>query len=147
MTLATIKIKPDQTNPKMNPLNSLLFILFLCSVHTVGRAQTNIDSLRTANKNVKIAVSDILGDFYAMDSLNTKISFIADGHGAVYMEGIQPGVGKYNFPQAGDSLYVNGLAVNWPPYYCTLNLMDKHTLEIQFYHFFGNHVQYITFKK
>jgi hypothetical protein len=43
----------------MKPLNTCLFILFLWGFYSAGQAQTNIDSLRTANQNVKIAGSDI----------------------------------------------------------------------------------------
>ena len=111
------------------------------------QAQSNIDSLRNTNKNVKIALNDIIGDFYTTDSLKSKISFIAEGIHAVYIEGIQPGVGKYRFTQAQDSIYVNGFAANWPPYDCTLNLIDKNTLEIKFYQFFYKTPYTIIFKK
>jgi hypothetical protein len=111
------------------------FILMLLMLNKDAAAQSAADSLRSANKNTKIALADITGDWYAADSLQSKISFNSNGRYDVCIEGIKHGVGKYHFIIDGDSIYVNGTAANWPPYCCTLMLLSNHVLEIKFWQY------------
>lgn len=116
-----------------NYLGIILLLLFLTN-NTVGQKVEH--SQTEAQENTKIALTDILGDWYSIDSLMTKISFRQVGNSYVEIEGIKHGVGNYGFVVAHDSIDVNGMALNWPPYDCTLYLQGKNVLEISFYQFY-----------
>jgi len=123
------------------------FLLFLLILNYNSKAQVSVHDLREANKQTKIAIKDIIGDWYAGDSLKTKIRFVTIGNYYVSIEGIKHGVGDYGFIIDKDSLSVNGTAPNWPPYDCTLRLLSKNTLEIKFYQFFSTDAYPILYKR
>lgn len=75
----------------------------------------------------------IVGDWCSHDSSLVKISFVEINNDLVNIEGIKHGVGNYMFQLTGDSISVNGTAANWPPYDCTLSLINSRELEISFY--------------
>lgn len=110
------------------------FILILFSIFFCKRtnAQTEVKFVSGSSTNHKIAISDILGTWYSMDSLNTVINFVYQG-GDMIIDGIHDGVGNYTFNCDKDSLWANGYAVNWPPFDCTLNLLKNDVLEIKFH--------------
>jgi hypothetical protein len=83
----------------------------------------------------KISVNDIIGDWYRADSTLSKISFNNINDVFVEIEGINHGVGNYSFWIEQDSISVRGSAPNWPPYDCTLKLINAQYLEIEFYQF------------
>ena len=112
-----------------------LFILSFLIFNADILAQHNIDSLRKANINTKIALQSLIGVWHTDDSLKNKITFADQG----YQVCIQPrlsGVSNYFFLKHEDSVSVNGTAPNWPPYDCILNLKDSKTLEIKFFQYF-----------
>ena len=111
----------------------LLFILFTFSLN----AQNSPNEVRKANEKVKIAASEVLGKWYSSDTMNSYIEFVADGDYSIHIEGYRPGVGQYTFVREKDSIRANGTAPNWPPYDCTLHLIDSNTLEIMFYQYFS----------
>jgi hypothetical protein len=131
----------------MKRIFSLVFILILLGVSMQSFAQSSGLEVREANINKKIATSDILGDWYLKDSLKSKISFIKNRDYFVFIEGIKPGIGNYGFTQNEDSIFVNGTAANWPPYDCTLNLINKNSLEIKFYQYFTKETYNLFFKR
>lgn len=92
--------------------------------------------IKNENRNNKIALSDIIGNWYAADSSGHKISFVNINNYFVTIEGIKDGVGNYHFMIDGDSVSVNGTAPNWPPYDCTLHLTKNNTLRIEFYQYY-----------
>lgn len=110
-----------------------IFIIFLI-FGSFG--QTEAHAQKEATNSSKIALTDILGDWYPKDSLHAKIRFHQIGTSLVEIDGIRHGVGNYGFAADGDSMNVNGLAINWPPYDCRLRLIGKNTLQIDFYQFF-----------
>lgn len=110
-------------------------------------AQTNGLSIKDENKNLKIAVNDILGNWYATDSSQSKICFAYDNKYFVYIDGIKHGVGNYMFNIAHDSISVNGMAANWPPYDCTLKMINKNLLQIEFYQFYSKGTTKIIYKR
>ena len=118
-------------------------ILFLTSFIN---GQGELHAQREINKSSKIALSDVLGDWYSNESLDGKISFKKIGTFLVEIDGIKHGVGNYGFVVEGDSMNVKGLAINWPPYDCTLHMLNKNCLQIEFYQFFtikNNSVVYL----
>jgi hypothetical protein len=111
-----------------------LIILLMCLSLNVA-AQKKGYEIKKNNKAVKISLTDILGNWYALDSPASKISFININNFFVDIDGIKHGVGNYSFRIYGDSISVNGTAANWPPYDCTLKLLKGNFLEIEFYQF------------
>lgn len=109
-----------------------IFLLQVTSDFTEVHAQQEMTS------SSKIALTDVLGDWYPKDSLHAKIRFHQIGTSLVEIDGIRHGVGNYGFVVEGDSMNVNGLAINWPPYDCRLRLISKNTLQIEFYQFFSS---------
>ncbi len=97
---------------------------------------TDVHAQQETTQSSKIALTDVLGDWYPKDSLHAKIRFHQIGTSLVEIDGIRHGVGNYGFVVVGDSMNVNGLAINWPPYDCRLRLISKNTLQIEFYQFF-----------
>ena len=116
-------------------MNKLIFVLLFIFITHPNFGQTNGYEIKAANKNNKISLTDIIGDWYAVDSSESKISFIKINNYFVDINGIKHGVGNYSFKVLGDSISVNGTAVNWPPYDCTLKLINSNHLELEFYQF------------
>lgn len=111
----------------------------------VAQTATSVDQ---ENQNdEKIALTDIIGDWYAIDSSGSKIRMVNVNNLFVDLEGIRHGVGNYSFKICGDSISVNGLAINWPPYDCRLRLLEDHFLEIEFYQFFYTTSTKVIYKR
>lgn len=110
-------------------------------------AQTRVYDIKYANKNLKIAVNDIVGNWCTDDSAQSMICFINDNSYFVHIDGIQHGVGKYYFNIAKDSISVNGTAANWPPYDCTISLLNNNLLQIEFYQFFSKETTKAIYKR
>ncbi len=92
--------------------------------------------IRTAPANTdKIALHDILGNWYPEDSLYAPIRFVEVQKAFVELIGIKHGVNNYDFSMINDSIRVEGMCINWPPYYCSLHLMNTTSLEISFFDF------------
>lgn len=115
-----------------NKFSIALLLLTFCS--TVS-AQKEKSTKKEAEKISKIALTDILGDWYTSDTIDSKISFIRAGDAEILIEGRREGVSAYRLSVDADSMYVNGSAPNWPPYYCTLLLHDDNLLEIKYFQF------------
>lgn len=111
-------------------------LILLCLSYASLKAQTSPSEARKANEKVKFAASDVLGKWYSSDTINSYIEFVADGDYSIHIEGYRPGVGQYTFVREKDSICANGTAPNWPPYDCTLHLIDSNTLEIMFYQYY-----------
>jgi hypothetical protein len=111
----------------------LFIILFHFSAYSQVEKTEGVYELRRKTEKTKVALVDILGDWYSTDSTSSKISFIQRGDGEVYIEGKKDAVNYYSFNLEGDSVFVNGLAANWPPFYCTLYLHADQVLEIRYY--------------
>ena len=129
---------------RMNKLNIVLLFLFL---RPAIEAQTRGYDITTANKDNKISLTDIIGNWYNVDSSASKISFIKINNYFVDIDGIKHGVGNYSFKVYGDSISVNGTAVNWPPYDCTLRLLNSKDLEIEFYKFSSTKTTKIIYRR
>lgn len=110
----------------------LFFIILL----QVTFSLTDVRAQQETTHSSKVELSDVLGDWYPKDSLHAKIHFHQMGTSLVEIDGIRHGVGNYGFVVDGDSINVNGLAINWPPYDCRLRLISKNNLQIEFYQFF-----------
>ena len=130
----------------MYQLRKFIFILLLFFLSKEGKAQLNVDSLLGTIANIKVAISDLKGDWYSSDSAESKINFKSDNY-YVYIEGIRGGVGKYTFMTEKDSVYVRGFSANWPPYDCLLNFIDSNTLEIMFYQYFSEKTMNVIYKR
>lgn len=122
-----------------------VIILFTCCAAAFG--QVVIHETWETNKKNRIALTDVIGDWYASDSLKSKITFVKLLNKDVIIEGKRDGVNDYRFARDEDSIHVNGIAANWPPYYCTLFLYDNNTLEIKFYQFHSREATVITYKR
>lgn len=110
-------------------------------------AQTaTIDDQENQNDE-KIALTDIIGDWYALDSSGSKICMVNVNNLFVDMEGIRHGVGNYSFKISGDSISTNGIAINWPPYDCRLKLSKENFLAIEFYQFFDTTSTKVIYKR
>ena len=112
---------------------SLLFSWTLVTIQFFSENRS--DFTQRQDHPEKIALSAILGDWRSEDTLLNNIAFIEVGSSYVEMRGIKHGVNYYNFPMTGDSIQIKGLAINWPPYYCDLQLVDATTLDIHFFQF------------
>jgi hypothetical protein len=107
----------------------IVFPQFCVGQNDGGVYPSSIDKLE------RISVVDIIGDWYSTDSTNTKITFKNVNDAFVEIEGIRHGVGNYSFWIEKGSITVRGSAPNWPPYDCTLKLINAQYLEIEFYQF------------
>ena len=122
----------------------LIFMIICLSIF----AQARVYDLKEANRDYKISLTDIIGNWYSVDSPKYKISFKNLNDYFVDIDGIKHGVGNYIFKVDGDSISVNGTAANWPPYDCTLRLLNnKENLEIEFYQFFSRETTKIIYKR
>jgi hypothetical protein len=117
----------------MKKYPSIILTLMLFYSHAFG--QVKIHEIWDTNTNSRIVLTHVIGDWYSSDSIKSRISFIRNGNSNVFIEGKRDGVNNYHFKLDSDSIYVNGLAANWPPYYCTLYFHTINTLEIKYYQF------------
>lgn len=114
---------------------SRVIVVFLvitwCHLQQGVFAQGSIESLRQANKNIRVPVSLILGTWVSNDSLQREIEFVDKGG---YVD-IEPAnlIHPYSFRKVTDSVSVTGCAMNWPPYDCILNLVDSSTMELWYF--------------
>ncbi len=126
----------------------LSIILLLLTLYTNVAAQTGRPTQSDAKESTKIALSDILGDWYPIDSLVApKITFSQIGNSFVEIDGVKHGVGNYNFYIDHDSVHVNGSAINWPPLDCKLLLKGKNVLEIVFGEFLSGWTSSLLYKR
>lgn len=130
--------------------NSIILLVFV-AIQNGAIAQSAADSIRKGNVHTKIALTDILGEWYMHhpDSSKSKIHFINQTGFQVIIPEIKHGVGEYSFRIEQDSMYVNGYAANWPPYYCTVNRVDKSTLELEllFYTYTNSGITHIVCRR
>lgn len=110
-------------------------------------AQLKGNEVKAANMDFKISLIEIIGDWYTVDSPLYKISFVKNNNYFVDINGINHGAGNYIFRVLGDSISVNGTAANWPPYDCTLRLLNKNFLEIEFYQYFSTRTTKVRYKR
>ncbi len=121
-------------------------ILILCNTNVL--CQVGTYEIWKANENKQIALSEIIGNWYATDSIRSKISFVRMGKTIVHIEGKKGGVGgPYSFRVDQNGIFVNGSAANWPPFYCTLFLHDHNILEIKFWNYLGPESTSIVYKR
>lgn len=128
-------------------MNKSISILFLLFIELALLAQTKGYSIKAANKSNKISLTDIIGNWYTVDSSASKISFINSNNYFVEIAGIKHGVGNYGFRVYGDSVSVNGTSPNWPPYDCRLRLINSTHLEIEFYQFFYTEPTKVNYRR
>jgi hypothetical protein len=131
----------------MRKIRRLGFILIFMIISLALLAQTRVYDLKDENKDHKISLSEIIGNWYSVDSPRYKISFTNLNNYIVEINGIKHGVGNYSFIVRDDSISVNGTAANWPPYDCTLRLINRKLLEIEFYYIFSKETTKIIYKR
>lgn len=108
-------------------------------------AQTSVDSLRLATNAVKIPTSSILGIWNPVDTSFKNVEFVKqDSYIMIKVDSQHAG---YTFNIENDSVYVNGVLPNWPPYDCILILKDATTLEINYFQYFSKVPQIVKYKK
>lgn len=107
---------------------------------TKGQAQVhvdcpevNLDSLYQVNLETKIPLNVILGNWISNDSLASKITFEDDGYHVNILPKIH--VNSYCFRKDKDSIVASGGALNWPPYYCVITLINDQMIEIKYFSF------------
>lgn len=110
-------------------------------------AQVNNREIKQSSKDPKISLKDISGDWFIADSSAYKISFVNLNNYIVDIHGIKHGVGNYSFRVLGDSVSATGSAPNWPPYYCTLRLLNKNLLEMAFFQFFTTEPTLVYYRR
>lgn len=123
------------------------FVIILLTSFASIFGQVVINETWENNKNNRITLTDIMGDWYTSDSIKSKITFVKLANEDVVIERKRDGVNDYRFSIDEDSIYVNGIAANWPPNYCTLFLNDNNILEIKFYQFHSLKTTVITYKR
>jgi len=100
----------------------------------IAGGQTTEYEIKQINTEAKISLNSIIGNWYTADANASRIRFIKINDYFVDIDGIHHGAGgNYSFRLDGDSVSVNGSAPNWPPYDCTLRLINDSLLEIEFY--------------
>jgi hypothetical protein len=109
----------------------VLFLLVCNTRNSALQAQANLDSLRKANQDVKIATKWLVGTWVAKDSAYGKIEFEESSYGLL----IQPRtlVNNYVFDKHKDSVFAIGTALHWPPHYCLLLPLGGNTVEILYW--------------
>ena len=128
--------------------NSISFILILLAFNTKVFGQVDTYELWKTYENTQIASSEIIGDWYASDSIQSKISFVRMAETNIYIEGKKGGVGgPYSFRVDKNGVFVNGSSANWPPYYCTLIPQENNTLEIRYWNFVTPESERIIYKR
>jgi hypothetical protein len=128
-------------------MKKLSLILLLTFINLSLSAQTREKELPEESKPTKIALSDIVGNWYSADSTANKISIKKLNNYAVEIEGIRHGVGNYSFNIASDSISVKGMAINWPPLDCSLRLLKGNLLEIEFFQFYSANSSKIIYRR
>ncbi len=124
--------------------------LVACGLHLIFlstglAAQTQVDSLRMATNAMKIPASSILGRWNPVDTSFKMVEFIKqDPYVMIKVDSQHAG---YTFNIENDSVFVNGVLPNWPPYDCILNLKDATTLEINYFQYFSKVPQVVKYKK
>jgi len=131
----------------MKRVNALNIVLLFWLLSPVIVAQTRQLNLAAADKENKISLIDIIGNWYSVDSSASKISFIKISSYFVDIDGIKHGVGNYSFRVYGDSISAKGTAANWPPYDCTIRLLNSKSLEIEFYTFLSTRTTKIIYRR
>ena len=122
------------------------FVLLNCKNHCCAQTM-GYDAIAT-NKDIKISLTDLIGNWYTTDSSASMISFINISNYFVDIEGFNHRVGgNYSFRVYGDSMTVNGTAPNWPPYNCSLRLLNNNHLEIEFYQFLSTVTTKIIYRR
>lgn len=108
-------------------------------------AQTQVDSLRLATNAMKIPTSSLLGIWNPVDTSFKSVEFVKqDPYVMIKVDSQHAG---YTFNIENDSVYVNGVLPNWPPYDCILILKDATTLEINYFQYFSKVTQVVKYKK
>jgi hypothetical protein len=108
-------------------------------------AQTQVDSLRMATNAVKIPMSSILGFWNPIDTNFKSVEFVKqDPYVMIKVDSQHAG---YTLNIENDSVYVNGVLPNWPPYDCILILKDATTLEINYFQYFDKVTHVVKYKK
>lgn len=139
-------MKTSTDNRRFLKFLSIAFLLIILNSNVAGR--TGGPDRSEVRDSSKIALSDILGDWYPIDSSAApQITFRQIEISLVEIDGIKHGVGNYSFWTEKDSISINGIAMNWPPYDCTLRLLNKNLLEIEFYQFFYTTSSKIIYKR
>ena len=131
----------------MIKFSKLGFILIFMIISLALSGQTGEYDKKNKNKDHKIALSEIVGNWHSVDSPRNKICFKYLNNYIVEINGIKHGVGNYSFIVRDDSISVNGTAANWPPYSCTLRLIYRKLLEIEFYYIFSKETTKILYKR
>lgn len=132
----------------MRNISCFGLILFYLLISLALMAQTKSSIIKETNKDKKISLSDIIGNWYSVDSFRHRIRFVNLNDNMVEIKGLKHGVGNYLFMVYGDSISVHGTAANWPPYDCTLRLVSsKENLEIVFYHFSDQETTRVIYKR
>ena len=131
----------------MSITNKLIYILFFIFIRLALVGQSRGHDIKAANKGNRISLTEIIGNWYAVDTIGSKISFVNINNYFADIEGIKHGVGNYSFRIYGDSISVNGTAANWPPYDCTLRLLTNKNLEIEFYQFLSTETTKIIYRR
>jgi hypothetical protein len=131
----------------MKSMNKLYILLFFVFLRLPVAAQTRGFEIIEINKDDKISLTDIIGNWFTIDSSASKISLIKINDYFVDIDGIKHGAGNYSFRVFGDSISVNGSAPNWPPYNCTLKILKGKYLEIEFYQFLSNQTTKVIYRR
>ena len=108
-------------------------------------AQTQVDSLRMATNAMKIPAFSILGIWNPLDTSFKKVEFVKFGPYVIIKEDSQHA--GYTFTIENDSVSVNGVLANWPPYECILNLKNETALEINYFQYFDKVPLVVKYKK
>lgn len=131
----------------MKSMNKLYILLFFVFLRLPVAAQTRGFEIIEINKDEKISLTDIIGNWFTIDSSASKISLIKINDYLVDIDGIKHGAGNYSFRIYGDSISVNGTAPNWPTYNCTLKIIKGNYLEIEFYQFLSNETTKVIYRR
>jgi hypothetical protein len=125
----------------------ITFLFSALLIHFDATAQKTGLTIRNENINRKISLTDILGSWYAADYPDSKISFVNINNWVVSLEGIKHGIGGYSFIIYEDSISVNGFAPNWPPFDCTLTLINRNELKMEFYQYHSIQSTSVIYKR
>lgn len=98
-------------------LLSFFFLMVLLS-----SAQAQEDLVR------KVPLSFIQGKWLSQDSVKARIDFVQKGDELQIVP--RTYVHPYTFRIEKDSVYLEGLAMNWPPYCCRIEPIDEQTILI-----------------
>ena len=112
-------------------LQILTFSIITCAY---ANTPEHLTVMQYENPEKRLPIQSILGIWKLNDS--TQIEFVKQYNMMV----LEPKthVNNFTFHISNDSVSTKGMAINWPPYDCLLNLIDANTLEIRYYHFLSN---------